>query len=406
MLDTLILDRIEAAENNIAERLEHISDFIYRNPELGLEEQIACEFLCGVMEEYGFRVTKGCCGADTAFLAELDNGPGPIIAFLAEYDALPRFGPGGGPGHACGHNWIAATTVGAAIVLSRLKDAFKGRLLLIGTPGMENYGFKVDLVKRNVFDDIDLVIQSHLEKYTSVNCVTNAMDAIQFSFTGRATHAAQHPEEGVNALDAVQFTFAGINALKNYLRQDVNIHGIITQGGDNPTVIPEYAECKFYLRARDRAYLDKIRPRVIRCAEGAALMTGTKMQHCNFSNPLDNLINNEVLSSLAGEYLEHEGIPVSDDYEKTHFFGSTDIGSVSHVCPTMYIEVAMELPEGQFTIHSDIAMKYVNSSYAYKRLHQMVRIMSGVALEIFNDSRRLDEIKICHRKTVNQHWYG
>lgn len=405
MLNTSTLNRIQEIEKEIAEKLEYISDFIYKNPEIGLEEKIAAEFLCHIIEKCGFRVTRGFCGADTAFIAEIDHGPGPVIAYLAEYDALPRFGPDGGPGHACGHNWIAATAVGAAMVLAQLKNEFKGKLLLIGTPGMENYGFKVDLIKRHVFDDIDLVIQSHLEKYTSVNCITNALDAIQFSFVGKATHAAQHPEEGANALDAVQFTFAGINALKNYLRQDVNIHGIITRGGDNPTVIPEYAECKFELRARDRVYLDQIRPRIIRCAEGAALMTGTKMQHSYFSNPLDNLINNPVLSQLAGEYLELEGIPISGDYQKTHFFGSTDIGSVSHVCPTMYIEVAMELPEGQFTIHNDIAMKYVNSSYAYKRLHQMVRIMAAAGLEIFRDSKKLDEIKISHRKAVSKQWY-
>ena len=401
MLEKNKLKQIYSAENEIASELENISDFIYKNPEIGMEEHIACEYLCRKISDCGFHVKRNFCGIDTAFIAEFDNGPGPSVAFIAEYDALLGFGPSGGPGHACGHNWIAASTFGAFVTLSKLKNLFQGKVILIGAPGMENYGCKADFVRNNVFDHIDVVIQSHLEKYTSVNVITQALDAIQFSFFGNSTHAAQHPEEGVNALDAARFTFTGIDALKNYLRQDINIHGVITEGGNNPTVIPDHTECRFYIRARDREYLNKIRPRIINCAEGAALMTGTKMQFEHFSNPLDNLINNHVLSELAMEYLKLEEIDISPHYQDTHFFGSTDIGNVSHICPTMYIEVAMNLNKEQFTIHSNSAMEYVNSSYAAERLHQMVRIMSASAIEIFNDPELLKNIKKAHRQRLN-----
>lgn len=402
MINDFLMEQIRTIEQNHAKEFEDISDFIFKNPELGLQEYIASEFLSQKISEYGFKVTKGICGIDTAFIAEFDNGPGPVIAYISEYDALPGFGPYGNPGHACGHNWIAATTYGAAITLYNMKNFFNGKILLVGCPAMENKGCKVDLIRNNVFDEVDVAIQCHLEKYTSITPTTCALDAIKFSFYGNSTHAAQHPEEGVNALDAARFTFSGMDALKNYLRQDINIHGTITDGGSNPTVIPDYAECRFEIRARDRTYLNKIRPRIIRCAEGAALMAGAKMTYENYINPLDNLIIPDVLSNLMKAYLDIENIKVSPEYQDTYFFGSTDIGNVSHVCPTIYSEIAMDINKELFTIHSNSAMNYVNSKYANDRLHQAVRIMSACGLEICLDKTLLRKIKNSHLKALNK----
>lgn len=401
MIDKSILLKIEEVEKQVSAKLEYMSDFLYKNPELGMEEYIAAKVICDVIKDYGFTVTKPYCGFDTGFLAEFDNGDGPKIALIAEYDALPGFGPDNGPGHACGHNWITAASMGAAILLSLLKDEFKGKVQLIGTPGMENYGSKVDFINQHVFDDVDIVIQPHLEKYTSVSCQSFALDAIEFSFKGRATHAAVYPEEGINALDAVQFTFAGINALKNYFKAGVNIHGIISDGGEAPSIVPEHAACKFYLRAKDRKYLDTIKPRIIQCAEGAALMTGSEMSYQYFENSLDNIINNKVLQELAKSYFKLEDIVPSDEYDLASTFPSTDIGNVSHICPTLYMEFDLA-PDGEFRIHDNTAMKYVNSKYSNRRLHQVVRIICGLAIEVFHNPKLLEEIKISHRKTMSQ----
>lgn len=401
VIDGSTLKAISEAEEKIAKKMEYISDFLFKNPELGMKEFIATKILCDTVKEYGFSVTQPFCGMETAFLAELDNGDGPTIAFVAEYDALPGFGPNNGPGHACGHNWISATSMGAAIVMSAMKDAFKGKLLLIGCPGMENHGSKVDLIKENVFDNIDVVIQPHLEKYTCIDSKSLALDAIEFSFKGRAAHPAVYPEEGINALDAVQFTFIGINALKNYLKEDVKIHGVISDGGEAPNVIPGHAACKFYLRAEERRYLDHIKPRIISCAEGAAMMSGAEMNYRYFENSLDNIVNNSILQEIAMEYISKEGIIPSTEYNLAASFASTDIGNVSHVCPTLYMEFEIN-PDGDFRVHGETAMKYVNSRYANHKLHQVVRIMAGIAIDLFNDESRIKAIKIQHRKVVNE----
>ena len=183
MLEKNKLKQIYSAENEIASELENISDFIYKNPEIGMEEHIACEYLCRKISDCGFHVKRNFCGIDTAFIAEFDNGPGPSVAFIAEYDALLGFGPSGGPGHAFGHNWIAASTFGAFVTLSKLKNLFQGKVILIGAPGMENYGCKADFVRDNVFDHIDVVIQSHLESTQASTLSLRRLTLYSFLFS-------------------------------------------------------------------------------------------------------------------------------------------------------------------------------------------------------------------------------
>lgn len=401
MIENDILKSIKQAESQLSGKLEYISDFIFKNPEIGMKEFIAVKFLCDIARDYGFTVTQPFCGMETAFMAEIDNGEGPTIALIAEYDALPGFGPSNGPGHACGHNWISAASMGAAITLSTMRDSFVGKILIIGCPGMENNGSKVDLISGGVFDNIDIVIQPHLEKYTCIDSKSLALDAIEFSFKGRAAHPSVYPEEGINALDAVQFTFMGINALKNYLKEDVKIHGVISEGGEAPNVIPGYASCKFYLRAKERKYLNQIKPRIITCAEGAAMMSGAEMTYRYFENSLDNIVNNTILQDIAKEYIEREGIILSKEYNVEASFASTDIGNVSHVCPTLYMEFEIN-PDGDFKVHSDTAMRYVNSKYANYKLHQVVRIMAGIVLDLLYDKEKIKDIKIHHRKILNK----
>lgn len=174
------------------------------------------------------------------------NAEGPCIAFIAEYDALPvvfrwkmNVKRGSGkiikPGHTCGHNWIAAAAVGASLGLSKLKG-LDGRVVLIGTPAEETVGSKVDMVKAGAFDDVDIVIEPHLESFTDINCTALALDALEFRFYGKATHAASYPYKGINALDSVQLMFAGVNALRQQLREDVKICGIITSG-ERPRIL-------------------------------------------------------------------------------------------------------------------------------------------------------------------------
>lgn len=380
-------------EDELSKEIEAVSDFIFNNPELGDEEYISSKYLVDKMKEYGFNTVYPYCNLDTAFRAELGDECGPTIAFLAEYDALPGYGENKEPAHACGHNWIAASTLGACIVLSKLKENFKGKIVLIGTPAEESTGGKCDLVKAGAFDDIDVCYQMHIEAFNNVNCKALAMDSLEFSFEGVAAHAASHPHKGINALDAVQLTFAGINALRQHVTPDVRIHGIVSNGGDAPNIVPEKAACKFYIRASERSYLNELTEKVINCAKGAELMTGAKLSYRYFENSFDNIINNKVLQDITKKNLVQVGI--TDILEgKEGPVGSTDIGNVSQVCPTMYTEIALDINPMVY-VHEEAFLNYANSKEAYDKLHKSVKAMVGCALEIYLQDGLLDEIKSC-----------
>ncbi|WP_027702069.1 M20 family metallopeptidase [Metaclostridioides mangenotii] len=386
-------------ENELGKEIEEVCDFIFNNPEIGEEEYISSKYLVDIMLEYGFDTTYPYCNIDTAFRAELGDNDGPTIAFLAEYDALPGYGENKEPAHACGHNWIAASTLGACIVLSKLKENFKGKIVLIGTPAEETTGGKCDLVKAGAFDDIDVCYQMHIEAFNNIKCKALAIDSIEFSFKGVAAHAASHPHMGVNALDAVQLTFAGINALRQHVKSDVRIHGIVSDGGEAPNIVPEKASCKFFIRASERGYLDEVTKKVINCAKGAELMTGAKLSYSFFENSFDNIENNKVLQDITKNNLIEVGI--TDILEgKDGPVGSTDIGNVSQVCPTMYTEIALDINPMVY-VHEKEFLNYANSKEAYDKLHKSVKAMVGCALEIYLKDGLLDEIKKNHLNKAN-----
>lgn len=386
-----IKKELYSIEDNLGKEIEAASDYIFKNPELGEKEFLSSKYLIELLEKNGFTVEKNYCGLPTAFRAEYGDDNGTSVAFLAEYDALPGYGPDKVPGHACGHNWIAAGTYGAALVLSKLKDKFKGKVILIGTPAEETLGGKVNMVEQNAFDDIDVVFQMHLGANNTFNYKTLAIDCIKFQFTGKAAHAAAHPEKGINALDAVQLMYSGINCLRQHITPDSKIHGIITSGGDAPNTVPDFAECKFHIRANDREYLNTLTQKVINCAKGAELMTGAVLKYEKFENSFDNLLNIPSLQELMKKNLEEVGI-TNFLHEKPEASGSSDIGNVSQVCPTMYTELALNIDEICF-VHDEAFLKYVNSKEAYDKLHKSVKSMGGAALEIYLNEELLNVIK-------------
>ena len=377
-------------ENILKKDIEEVSDYIFKNPELGNEEYKASEYLVNKLKENGFNVEENYCGMKTAFRAEKGSGS-PKIAFLAEYDALPGYGKEKKPGHACGHNWIAASTYGSALTLSKIIDKLGGTVILIGTPAEETVGGKVPMVEQGAFDDIDIVLQSHLESQNNIACKTLAIDCIKFQFRGRASHAAAHPEDGINALDAINLMYAGIGCLRQHIKSDARIHGIITQGGDAPNTVPDFTEAKFHIRSESRKYLDELTKKVINIAKGASLMTGTEVFYEKFENSFDNLVNLKSLQKLMKKNLEEVGIKNINE-EGKGASGSSDIGNVSQVCPTMYTEIALDIEE-VCHVHDEAYLKYVNSLEAYDKLHKAVKAMCGVALEIYNNEKLLQEIK-------------
>ncbi|HET7874530.1 MAG TPA: amidohydrolase, partial [Methylomirabilota bacterium] len=215
-------DQIGQAVDQLADELEALSRTIHDNPELGYQEVKACAWLSEFLEQHGFKVERGVGGVETAFRGSIETGPGPTIAILCEYDALP------GIGHACGHNVIATSGVGAGAALAAMKDRLpKGRIQVIGTPAEEGGGGKVRLIRGGVFKDVDAAMMIHGFDRTLLHQDLLGIVRVTFEFTGKASHASADPWEGVNALDACIQTFNAVSMLRQQVRPDCRIHGII-----------------------------------------------------------------------------------------------------------------------------------------------------------------------------------
>jgi len=306
MNDREEITRIEA---ELAPELEQIAHYLYENPELGMEEQLAADLLTRYMTDKGFTVERPWYGLDTGFAARWGED-GPCVSFLAEYDALPGYGEDGTQsGHACGHNWIAATTAGAAVTLKQLceKHHIPVRILLAGCPAEETFGSKSLLARDGAFEGVDCALQAHLSEETNLYHRSLALTAMEIRYYGKAAHAAAAPWEGINALDAIQLYYAGVAALRQQLKPDVRLHGVIKEGGLAANSIPERASCLYYARAAQRKYLDQVVERLLNVAKGAAMMTGARLEVRWPEQPMDDTRQIPALQTVMGAWLQQEG---------------------------------------------------------------------------------------------------
>ncbi|HZG88528.1 M20 family metallopeptidase [Paenibacillus sp.] len=330
--------------DSVSPRIRSIAASIGAKPELGNEEYFAFETLTTALAEFGFRVEPHTLGLPTAFIAELDSGrPGPVVAFLAEYDALPDIG------HACGHHLICSMSVAAAVGLAEAIQQFGGKIRVYGTPAEETKGAKVLMAEAGLFRDCSFALMAHPYYAYERSGSSMAMDALRFEYRGRSAHAAANPEDGVNALDAVIQLFNGINALRQQTASDARIHGVITNGGKAPNVIPDYACADFYVRAATRAYTNELVEKVKRCAEGAALATGCSLEVSNYEFSYDELRTNETLSDAFTSALVELGVPESA-IQTGNDHGSLDLGNVSLQCPAAHPYV--QVVDQKYLLHS------------------------------------------------------
>lgn len=326
---------MDAIKTYFRDQAQHLRKEVWKvareigeNPELGYKEYFASKSLSSFLKKHGFIVDHGTAGMETAFLARFSGTrPGPRIAFLAEYDALPVIG------HGCGHNLIGAASAGAAVILSKSLDLV-GEVLVIGAPAEETSGAKVTLVEKGVFKDVDAALMFHPGSQNVSIISSLALDALEFTFHGRAAHAVAAPNFGINALDAVVNFFVGINALKKQVPQDMKINGIITEGGTAPNIIPERAVARFYLRAQKRKDLDDLREQVIGCAEGAAAMVSAEMTWRKFEFSYDEMHTNISLAECFTKNLAEMGIDQVAPPQTA--MGSVDMGNVSRVVPAIH----------------------------------------------------------------------
>ena len=314
-------------------QLSELSLRIHANPELGFHEVKAAAWLTEYLAENGFAVERAICGLPTAFRASYGKGK-PALALLAEYDALP------GVGHACGHNLIATSAVGAAVAARAAIDQFGGTILVIGTPAEELYGGKVIMARRGIFNDLDTVMMVHPGTRDMATTSALACQNLEVEFFGKAAHAAAQPEAGINALEAMLLSFAGINALRQHIRSSARIHGIITDGGQAANVVPEHSAGTFIVRAKDDDYLDELEPKVLNCFVGAALATGARLEYRWDDIRYSTMLNNLVLAQLFTRNLQPLGRPITHDVPD-RAFGSTDMGNVSHLVPSIHPHIAI-----------------------------------------------------------------
>ncbi|ADH61511.1 amidohydrolase [Thermoanaerobacter mathranii subsp. mathranii str. A3] len=377
----------------IKEEIFEVADEIYKNPELGNQEFKASKLLREKISAYGFLVNE-VEGLPTAFLArKKGQKPGPKIAFLAEYDALPKIG------HACGHNLIAAASFGAAVALGALAEELSGEVILVGSPAEETDGAKVLLVERGIFNDMDAAMMVHPGNRTTIYTTSLAMEALEFTYTGKAAHAAASPHLGINALDAVILLFNGINALRQQLRPDARIHGIIVEGGHTPNIIPERAVARFYVRAKEKKYMLEVKEKVIACAKGAELSTGAKLSYRNFELGFDNLVTNKTMAEVFKANLKELGYhDISDEEEG---IGSTDMGNVSQVVPSIHPHIA--IAEKDVVPHSLEFLKAAGSTRGKETAVLSAKVLAMTALDIMTREELLKKIKEEFEETVLRH---
>ena len=335
------LDRLKThvtdAVDQMAEELWGLALEIHANPELAFKEEKAASWLTAFLERQGCRVERGVGGLPTAFRAEVPGtGAGPTIAVMAEYDALP------GIGHACSHNVIATAGAGAgaalAVVASRLGHGrlpYDGRIEVVGTPAEEGGAGKVKLLDAGVFRAVDAALMIHPRCGTQVWRPTLGLMKAKVEYFGTAAHAASWPWRGVNALNAVIALFNSLDAMRQQLRPDARVHGVITNGGQQPNIIPEYTSADFYLRSLDKTYLQEVRRRFEAAAEGAATATGCRVQVTIDSRIHDPLKPNGPMATLFERNLARIDFPVDPDDGQAGY-GSTDAGNVSHAIPTIH----------------------------------------------------------------------
>lgn len=306
-----------------------LSHKIFETPELCYEEHKSSAWLADALRDGGMKVEFPAHGLETAFRASAGTS-GPHVVICAEYDALPEIG------HACGHNIIGTSAVGAGLALSELADDAQMRVTVLGTPAEEGGGGKVELLKRGAFEDVDVSLMVHPAPMDVVDMPSLAVAVVQVTYHGRESHASAFPELGRNALDAINIAYTAIGALRQHIRSTERIHGIVTHGGDAPNVVPKMTKARYYVRARDLDDLVELKERVVRCFEAGALATGCELETFWEGHDYAQVVTNAVLGEIYDRNVRALGRDPIPRSVIERYAGSTDMGNVSLAVPSIH----------------------------------------------------------------------
>ncbi len=382
-------ERVSKIVDRLAPELRKLALDIHDNPELGLQEYKACAWQKELLGRYGFAIEENFCDIETSYKAVYKGRkPGPKIAFLAEYDALPELG------HGCGHNLIAMVSVGCGIACREFADEYGAQIDVIGTPAEETAGTKVPMSAKGVFDGYDAVMMAHPAFANAESINTIAMDAYKIEFFGRPAHAATAPHEGINALDAMINFFNLVNAMRQQTKPDARIHGIITDGGKAANVIPDYTAANFYIRANRVADVKKLAERVRNCAAGAALGTGCtyKMEYNeeNFKDTCTNKALNNLAVDNIQPFLSEPIYRLGD----IHAPGSSDLGDVSYEAPAIQVIFKIgEYPNPMGGGHTPEMAAAAGSEYGINNGLNFVKGLVMTAIELMTKPEALAAVK-------------
>ncbi len=422
------------SEEATVEKFGHISDAIWGFAELGMQEFKSSALLIKTLEDEGFTVSKNMAGIPTCFVATWGEGK-PVIGVLGEFDALPMISQKplvpyqdplvkGAPGHGCGHNMMGTAGVATVIAVKRAmeKENIKGTIRFYGSPAEETVISRPYMVRAGLFDDVDAVIDNHAGSgmSTDYGVSGNAIISVIFSFKGKTAHSAGAPWDGRSALDAVEIMNVSTNYLREHLFYTQRMHYVITEGGEAPNVVPDRASVWYYIRNTDER-IEDMYDRVVKCAEGAALATGTTLDEIRVLTGVHQRHSNKGMAELIQANMNLVGMPVWTEEENSFARalqkelgkkeqdyptevgklrvksniqvggGSSDVGEVTMVAPTATLRFPGTAP-GAISHHwSSVASNY--GSAAWKGLNTGAKVMAATALDLLTKPDLLKSIR-------------
>ena len=370
-----VCDAVDAMRDDLL----RISHAIHANPELAFEERAAAAVLVDALRTGGLEVAAGAYGLETAFEAEFGADAAPRVALLAEYDALPEIG------HACGHNLIATAGVGAGLALATLGARLPGRVRVLGTPAEEHGCGKELMAREGAFEGVDCTLMIHPAGVNLANMPCIAMAELDVVFHGQAAHASAMPERGVNALDAMMLSYQAVAALRQHIARSERIHGIITEGGQAPNVVPARTAGRFYVRAGNFDALEPLKQRVEACFRAGADATGCEVEVKWGAADYRDIFYNAPLAeayqanaeALGREFIPWEKLPDS-------IAGSTDLGNISYRVPSIHPMIACSPPH--VTIHNVEFEKWAGSEQGDAAALDGAKALAMTAIDYFVDA--------------------
>jgi len=392
-LDIIALkDGIAREIEGRAEELKALSRQLHDNPEIALKEERAAAWLGDYLEQNGYAVERGTGELPTAFKGSYGRGE-PVIAVMAEYDALPKIG------HGCGHNLIATAAMATGMACRQVVDKLGGTVIVIGTPGEELTGGKAIMVERGAFNDIDAAMMVHPGGGNAVRMNTLACQTLEVEFFGKAAHASAEPEAGINALEAMILSYNAIDALRQHIRDKARVHGIITDGGEAANIVPAHSAAKFFVRAEDDEYLEVVKERVIDCFTGASIATGAELKYKWDDIYYAAMNNNLTIGQLFQRNMESLGqeIPMGED---SPWGGSTDAGNVSRIMPTIHPLVA--IAGDDVLIHTPEFAKVTGSEEGFQKMMDAAKAMAMTVVDLLADPAVLESAREEFRQSRNK----